>query len=193
MVSYGYGLDYFIQLLESWGVADILLPFLLIFTIVFAVLQKTKILGEGKKNFNVVIALVVALSVVIPHVIGTYPPEADVVDIINTIIPQISLVAVAFIMLLILTGIFTPRWVSRSIAGILAFISFIAVFVIIGSALNWWESGWLYDIFGEETIALLVVILVFGVIIWFITREPGGPAEKATKKLKDFFEWFGGA
>ena len=166
MVS--YGLDYFIQLLESWGITDILLPFLLIFTIVFAVLQKTKILGEDKKNFNVIIALVVGLSVVIPHVLGSYPPGADVVDIINTIIPQISLVAVAFIMLLILTGIFTPKWVSKSISGVLAFISFIAVFIIVGSALDWWESGWIY-MFGEETVSLIIIILVLVFIYYLIT------------------------
>ncbi|MBW2981771.1 hypothetical protein KY343_02715 [Candidatus Woesearchaeota archaeon] len=191
MVSYGYGLDNFVQLLESWGVADVLLPFLLIFTIVFAVLQKTRILGD-KKNFNVVIALVVGLAVVIPHVVGGYPPEADVVDLINIIIPQISLVAVALIMLLLLTGIFAPTWVSKSIAGALALVSFAAVFYIFGSALEWWESGWLYNIFGEETISLLIVILVFGIIIWFITREPGTPANTFGRTAKNFLEWLGG-
>jgi hypothetical protein len=190
-MPYGYGLDYFIQVLESWGVADVMLPFLLIFTLIFAVLQKTKILGD-KKNFNVVVALIVGLAVVIPHVVGGYPPEADVVDIINTIIPQISLVAVALLMLLLLTGIFAPTWVSTSIAGVLALISFIAVFYIFGSALEWWETGWLYDVFGEETISLFIVILVFGIIIWFITREPGTPAEKLGGKVKNFLEWLGG-
>jgi len=190
MVSY-YGLEYFIRLLESWGIADVLLPFLLIFTIVFAVLQKTKILGD-RKNFNVIIALVVGLAVVIPHVAGGYPPEADVVDLINIIIPQISLVAVALIMLLLLTGIFAPTWVSKSISGVLAIISIIAVFVIFGGALDWWESGWLYNTFGEETISLIVVILVFGIIIWFITREPGTPANKLGKTFKNVLEWIGG-
>lgn len=191
MVRYGYGLDYFIEVLESWGIADVLLPFLLIFTIVFAVLQKTNILGQGKKNFNVVIALVIALGVVIPHVVGGYPPEADVVDLINIIIPQISLVAVALLMLLLLIGIFQPSWVSRSIGGVLALISVIAVVYIFGSALEWWESDWIYY-FGEETISLIIIILVFGVIIWFITREPGAPAEKLGQTAKRVLEWFGG-
>ena len=192
MVTYGYGLDSFIQLLESWGVADILLPFLLIFTIVFAVLQKTNILGTGRKNFNVIIALVIALGVVIPHVVGGYPPEADVVDLINIIIPQISLVAVALLMLLLLTGIFAPTWVSRSIGGALALISIIAVVYIFGSALEWWESDWVYY-FGEETISLIVIILVFGLIIWFITREPGAPGARLAQTGKHLLEWLGGA
>ena len=44
---------------QTYGIMDFLLPFLLVFTIIFAVMQKTKILGE-KKNFNVIVALVLA-------------------------------------------------------------------------------------------------------------------------------------
>jgi hypothetical protein len=188
MVSYLYEWEYLMQFIDGFAI----LPFLLIFTIIFAVLQKIKILGEGKKKFNVIIALVIALSVIIPHLTGSYPYGYDVVDLINIIIPQISLVAVTFVMLLLLTGIFAPRWVSKSIAGILAMISFVAVLVIFGGALEWWESGWLYGYFGEETISLVLIILVFGIIIWFITREPTDPASAITRKAKELFEWFGG-
>ena len=40
---------------------ETILPFLLIFTIVFAVLQKAKILGEGKRQIDAIVALVVGL------------------------------------------------------------------------------------------------------------------------------------
>lgn len=40
---------------------DIILPFLLVFTLVFAVLDKTKLLGEGKRQINAIISLVVGL------------------------------------------------------------------------------------------------------------------------------------
>ena len=50
MVSAGFSdLAYYF---ETYGVMDFLLPFLLVFTIIYAVMQKTKILGD-KKNFNV--------------------------------------------------------------------------------------------------------------------------------------------
>ena len=45
----------FVTLLQDYGVLDFLLPFILVFTIVFAVLEKSHILGN-KKNFNVIIA-----------------------------------------------------------------------------------------------------------------------------------------
>ncbi len=63
----------FFMTLDRIGFVDILLPFLLIFTIIFAVLEKTKILGEGKKNMNVGIALIFALITVIPHATGNFP------------------------------------------------------------------------------------------------------------------------
>ncbi|MBT3721419.1 hypothetical protein HOG47_07255, partial [archaeon] len=66
--------------LESLGLLDVLLPFLLIFTITFAVLQKSKILGDGGRRFNIIIAFVLAMSSIIPHIIGRGP---DVVIVIN--------------------------------------------------------------------------------------------------------------
>jgi len=50
-----------ITFLQNWIVSKFLLPFLLIFFIVFAVLEKTKIFGEGKKQLNALIAFVVGL------------------------------------------------------------------------------------------------------------------------------------
>ena len=40
---------------------EYILPFLLVFTIVFAVLDKTKLLGEGKRQINAIISFVVGL------------------------------------------------------------------------------------------------------------------------------------
>ena len=80
--------EFFVRL-EEMGMLDSVLPFILIFTIVFAVLQKTKIIGEGKRQFNTIVALVLSLMVVIPHVTGRYPPGQDIILIINQALPQV--------------------------------------------------------------------------------------------------------
>ena len=41
-----------------------ILPFLLVFTLIFAILDRSKILGEGKRQINAIIALVVALLLI---------------------------------------------------------------------------------------------------------------------------------
>jgi hypothetical protein len=165
--------------LEEAGVLDVILPFILVFTIVFAVLQKTKILGEenGKprKNFNSVIALVMGLAVVIPHVIGSYPsPDSDVVVIINNALPNVSVVLVAVIMLLLIMGVFggDVNIAGSSLAGWAVMFAIIATVVIFANAANWFIlPEWLNFLDNSETQALVIVILVFALIIWFITKE----------------------
>jgi len=113
--------DFFVSL-DRVGFVDVFLPFLLIFTVIFAILEKTKILGEGKKNMNSGIAIIFALLVVVPHVTGNFPAGYDPVQIINAALPTISLLVVAIISLMILIGVFyhdrlmlgvaAPGWVA---------------------------------------------------------------------------------
>lgn len=155
---------------QTYGVLDFLLPFILVFTIVFAVMQKTKILGDNK-NFNIVIALVLALLFVVPHITGSYPLGYDPVQVMNDALPSISLVAIAAIMLLILMGIFSTGF-SQAASPIIGIIAIIFVIYIFGASLNLWTGP--YDIFGwwtPETTELIIVILIFGLIVKFITKE----------------------
>ena len=81
----------FINNLENLGFYDVALPFILVFTLIFAILQKIKIFGENSKNFNAVIALAMALLVV---------RQVSIVEIMNQFLPQISLVALVFVICL---------------------------------------------------------------------------------------------
>ncbi len=176
MASAYYRFDNFAQLLDQWRI-EILLIFLLIFVIVYAILQKTKILGEGKKNLNVVVAMVVGLLVVVPSVTGRFPPNADPVKIISEALPSVSIVLVAIIFLLILIGVFGQEQVflGLSMPGWVAFFSLITVVIIFGGAAGWW-SGYLgqnlENIFGTESIAVVIMLLAFGLIIAWVTSEP---------------------
>ena len=50
---------------------DYILPFLLVFTLTFAVLDKTKLLGEGKRQINAIISLVIGLILIaVPYAQG---------------------------------------------------------------------------------------------------------------------------
>ena len=194
MASGAYNLEEFIRILDSWGLTDVMLPFLLIFVIIFALMAKTRVLGEDKKKYNLVVALVIALLVVIPHVLNAYPPGADVVDIMNQSLPQVSLIAVAVIMLLILIGLFggEAKWMGSSLSGWIPIVAFIIILIIFGGAAGWWANWtWFDNFFGAETVAVIVMILVFAIIVWWITRGEG--KEKEANALSNLGKWVGEA
>ncbi|MBN2111483.1 hypothetical protein JW707_00120 [Candidatus Woesearchaeota archaeon] len=171
--------------LENIGLTDVILPFVLVFTVIFAILQKAKIFGAESKKYNVIFSLVVSLLVVIPHVTGQYPAGADVVDIINQSIPAVSVLVIAVIMFLVLAGIFFEPKGGGWVSGLVLLLSIIAVTWIFGKAAGWWYNMpfWLND---PDVQALVVIILVFGIIIWFVTSESTG--EGLGDKFKKFVD-----
>ena len=172
-----------------------ILVFLLVFTIVFATLQKTKILGVGRKNFNITVALIMGLLVIIPHITGNYPAGMDVVDIVNEALPNVSIIAIAAIMLLLLVGLFgaESRWIGSSLSGWIAILAFIFIVMIFTSATG--VVGWsVYDYIDEDTMLMILIILIFGIIVWYITREPGEETSLARlgHGIDAMGRWFGG-
>ena len=198
MAAEALKLEGFVRTLEGWGLTDVLLPFLLIFVIVYAVLQKTKILGEAKKNLNVVVAVIVGLLVVIPHVTGRFPANADPVVIINDALPQISIVLVAVIFLMILIGVFGQDYVFLGVTmpGWITLASLIVIVLIFGGAAGWWESGFgqtLENFFGTEGVAIFIMLLTFGIIIAWITSDSKEREERTilNRLGVDFSKLFG--
>ncbi len=188
MAAQNLQLENFIRTLDSWGLTQVMLPFLLIFVIVFAILQKTKILGENKKNLNVVLAMVTALIVVIPHVTGNFSPESDPVVIINNSLPSVSIVLVAIIFLLILVGVFGQDVVMLGMTapGWIILISLVIILIIFGGAAGWWDDSFsitLERVFGEEGVAIAIMLLVFGIIIAWVTSEPKADKKPLLKRM----------
>ncbi|RME31269.1 hypothetical protein D6789_03255 [Candidatus Woesearchaeota archaeon] len=190
--------------LADWGLFDIVLPFVLVFAIVYAVLQRTKVLGKNSKNYNTIVALVMGFAVVVPHVLAGTPDPADralangfvdLVEVINLALPQVSVLLIAILMVLLIFGIWGKevKLGDSSLSGIIAFVSFLAVVVIFGNAAGWWylpqwiTLGWLTP----ETQALVITILVFAIIIWFVTREPKPDKSKGGERSSRFGKFFG--
>lgn len=185
-----------IQNLENSGFATIILPFMLIFVIVFAVLQRLHIFGkdETKKKFNIIIALVMAFSVVIPHALGKYPPESDPVLIMNNVLPNISLIMLAVIAFMLIIGVFGARvkiGKSGTLTGLVIIFSALAVVATFGIAANWFGEipSWLRFLEDEATQTLFITILVMGIIIAFITGSGKDKSKDGvSKKFGDMFK-----
>ncbi|PIN76157.1 hypothetical protein COV17_03155 [Candidatus Woesearchaeota archaeon CG10_big_fil_rev_8_21_14_0_10_36_11] len=184
----GAGISTITTYFQTFGVMDFILPFLLVFTIIFAVTAFVP-LFKDHKNFRVVIALILGLIFVAPHVMGTYPLGYDPVQVMNEAIPSISLVAVAAVMLLLLMGIFGTDF-SKKAAPIIAIAAIGFIAYIFGASLNFWTGP--YEAFSwwtEETTELLIIILAFGLVVWLITKEPN--KGKGLESVKNLGKWFG--
>lgn len=187
MATQSFYLEGFIRTLERWGLTDVMLPFLLIFVIIYAILQKTKILGEDRKNLNAAVAVVIGLLVVVPHVTGKFPANKDPVLILNDALPQVSIIIVAAIFLLVMIGVFGESYVFLGITmpGWITLVSIVTIVLIFGGSAGWWQGDFgqsLESFFGTEGVAVFIMIVTFGVIIAWIT---GDSKEKEAKSMFD--------
>ena len=182
--------EFLIQL-NNWGLTEAILPFILIFTMIFAVLQKTKIIGEGKRQFNSLVALIMALMVIMPQYTGRGP---NIVPIINDVLPQVSLMVVVILAALLVIGVFAPgvMFGGTAFGTVLGLLSVGAVVYIFGNAAGWWASvGILGFLNNPDTQAIIVIVVVFALVIWFVTREEGG-GERMTRFWEALKEPFDG-
>ncbi len=94
-----------IGFLANIGLYDVILPFLLTFTIIYAILDKTKILGmddfDGKKypkkNLNALVAFCIGFLVI---------ASKNLVSLINTTLAQIVVLFMICVFYLALVGVF---------------------------------------------------------------------------------------
>lgn len=170
---YGGGLSNVFYYLEQWGIRDVILPFILIFTIIFAIMQKTNLLKE--KKYNLVVALAIALLTVIPHVTRSYPPGMDIVEIINNAVPGVALVLVIIVMVLILVGLLGSKEAGIWTAWILGALGILA---IIGFFISSIRPVPILSQIDPALQTLIIVLIMFGLIVWFITSEKTTPSEK---------------
>jgi len=80
-------------ILQHWIFTEFVLPFLFIFAIVFAILEKTKVLGDNKHQVNAIVAFVMGLI----FVSAVYPKEV----VGNLILFLIVAIVVVFVGLLL--------------------------------------------------------------------------------------------
>ena len=78
-----------LEFLEAFGFFNVVLPFLLVFTLIFAILEKTRILGtedgKSRKNLNAMLSFVFALFVV---------ATKEIVLAIRGSLPQVALILI---------------------------------------------------------------------------------------------------
>ncbi len=173
-----------IEFFEDIGVYDVILPFILVFTMVFAILEKTKILGvdtfDGKeytkKNLNAMIAFVIAFIVV---------ASTRLVSAINEAVGNIVILLLLSICFLLLIGSFYRQGEDVFLEGpwrkFFMIIMFIAIVIIFLHAIptksgeSWLEWFWEYLedhwMTGKLAGSVILVIVVILFMIYIINPK----------------------
>jgi hypothetical protein len=122
------------NILQSEVLTQFVYPFLLIFFIVFAVLEKTKIFGDGKKQINAFVAFVIGLIFV-----GAIFPKL----LVNNLILFLSVSIVIVFVILLIWGFITggdAKFEGKAIKIIAAFVVIIALVIFIFLTTGIWDS-----------------------------------------------------
>ena len=177
-----------IDFLVSLGVYDVILPFLLIFTIVFAILEKTKILGKEKlsdgtvitkKNLNSIVALVMSFLII---------ASTKLVAVINEVMANVVLLLILAVCFLMLVGVFFgdkeftleeyPNWIKFFMV-----LMFVGIVVIFLNALDWLKYIFaLFEYWNAEWAASIIFLIIIIGFILYITWTPSHTQKEEMKK-----------
>ena len=160
----------------SMGGFDIILPFLLVFTLIFALMEKVKLFGDKKKNVHVIVAFVAAAFVV---------AQPDIVFLIRGFIPNVSMFILIILMGLLVMGMFGLTGDTKWSWGIAVIVAVVAILWSLSAATSAYYLPF-YDLLTSQDIAWLIAIGVFILVIWLIVKEPGDK-----NKPNKFLDWFG--
>ena len=152
---------------------NLIYPFLLVFVLIFAILQKSKILGEGKQQIDALVALSIALIVA---------AFSWATNIITMLMPFLAVSVVSILVFLLIYGFVAadnkeglkiPNWVKWA-AFVLALIIVIVALIV---ATGQWNNvyGYLFGGSGKESIwaNILMVVVIIGALLAVILSGKG--------------------
>ena len=181
-----------LEFFEDIGIYDVILPFLLIFTIVFAILEKTKVFGteeiEGtkytKKNLNAMASFVISFMVI---------ASSQLVEIITEVSSHVIILLLVSIFFLILVGSFYKEGEGVFLEGgwkilfmVIMFIGIVLIFlnaIHVESGETWWEYFWSFMVenWQADAVASVILLIVIVLLMYFITKSP----DQKKSKIKD--------
>lgn len=152
---------------QNWIFTKFALPFLLIFFVVFAILEKTKVFGDDKKQINALIAFIIGLIFV-----GFKYPK----DIVQNMILFLTVSLIVVFVILLLWGFVSSGnngfelegWMKYSLWGVIGVAVIIAVLWATGiqggvmNSLfyqNWSGSFWTNVLFVVAVAGALALVL----------------------------------
>ena len=178
---------------DDLGIFDVVLPFLLVFTIVFAILEKSRVLGTEeidnkklpRKNLNAMAAFVIAFLAV---------ASSRVVEAITQVSSHIIILLLLGVFFIMLIGAFhkespegtflTNPW--NIIFMVIMFVGIIGIFlnaIKADDGETWLETAWDYMVnhWSSRAVASIILLIVIIIFMWFIAGDKKKPAQGEVK------------
>ncbi len=185
-------LEPFLEFFQEGGLA-----FMLVFALVYFLLQKIQLFKDGNKSnkkINVIIALTLAVAAIAPHFTSSYygyGEQVDVVEILNSALPSVSLLVVIIVLFLVVVSVFGVNINVAGgsvLSGLVVLFSLLAIIYIFltsaGIIVTDWDFLYWLD---PELKNILLTLLVMGVLIAFLTHEKDA-SKTWFDGVKDFFQ-----
>lgn len=151
-----------IKFLEQMGVWDVVVPFILVFTLIYAVLDRTKVFGtEGgkpKHRINAMFALVIAFIVLI---------SVNVLNVINIIAQYMVIAVIAMMCFAVLLGILGVKEIKTNIVMAIGLILVGGLALYLLGYFNVLSMQALRTFLEGPIIAVVIMIL----LLWLIMRK----------------------
>jgi hypothetical protein len=179
LASYGYfsgggALGNLFAQWEAAGIFSYMLPFLLIFALIFGLLTKLNIFatknGDANKGINAIIAIAIALMALQFDIVSMFFAE---------LFPRFGIALSIILVILILGGLFMPtnkesNWFMVALAVI--------VFIIIGTVIytslqtfGWGLSGpGFYSFWSQYGAIIIFAILIIGIVAATTAKKDSG-------------------
>jgi uncharacterized membrane protein YfcA len=183
-----------VQFFSDVGIYDVVLPFLLVFTIVYAIFERTRVLGTEKvgdkeypkKNLNAMVAFVIAFFVV---------ASSQLVETITKVSSNMVILLLLVVFLLMLIGSFYGEEEigkkgiqdkTQRIIFIIA-VSLGIVFIFMdaiktGTGISWldYSFDYLKNYWSSTAVASVILILfIIGFMLW-VTQGTQGKKEASS-------------
>ena len=181
-----------LKFFDKIGLFDVVLPFLLVFTIVFALLEKTRVFGTekygneevSKKNLNSLAAFVIAFFVI---------ASSKLVELITQISANVVLLVLASTLFILLAGSFSEQkekgyFLEGGFKATFMVIMFVGLLAIFLNAIKIGDNSLLEiglffigQFFENVGVASIVLVLAVVGIMIYVTRgkaEHHGAEEK---------------
>ncbi len=170
------------------GIYDVVLPFLLSFTLTFAILEKTKIYGLEKndkgnmvtrKNLNSMTSFVVAFFVV---------GSAQVVKVMNETLSYIILLLLLSIGFMLLVGSFHSGDKEFYLKGpwktVFMVIMFIGIILIFLYSLGWLDNiyNFLKNNWNTNVVSGIILVALIVGFMFYVTRDRAASKDKKTEE-----------